>query len=222
MLKKEITLKETANEKRKVVCRGCNKKTNHQVYASVQDSWDETEFDIQGINLYEVICCMGCDELSFRLAESDSENIGYDDEGKIFYPEREEIYPGRLMGRPMLKDYYYLPEKIKVVYKETHTAFSAGLKILAGVGIGALIEATCSQEEATGDNLKEKIDSLVQKDVLTAKNAEILHKTRFLRNRSAHEIEASSDAELSAAFDIIESLLQNLYLIPRIAEGLKS
>jgi hypothetical protein len=89
------------------------------------------------------------------------------------------------------------------------------------VGIRALVEAVCSAESAKGRTLENKIDDLVKKGILTAKNAQILHRTRLLGNRAAHEIEAPSDPELDVAFDIVENLLETVYIIPKKAERLK-
>ena len=222
MLTKKITSKKVNNETRKIVCGHCNVKTNHKVHASVEFFWDETDIAVQGYDLYEIVSCLGCDTLSFRLASTNSEDVEIDEKGNYSYPEIEEIYPSRLIGRPPLKEQYSLPEKIRVIYKETHAALSSKLKILAGVGIRALVESICSEEKAVGSNLKERIDDLVKKNVLTPKNAETLHKTRFLGNRSAHEVESATDSELEVAFDILENLLETVYIIPQKAKGLKN
>lgn len=216
----KITVKKVKDENRKIACSRCNRKTNHKVLTIVEHYWDASG-EIQGYDYYETISCLGCEEISFRLASTNSDDMGQDENGKYFHPETEEIFPQRLIGRSPLDDQYLLPLKIRQIYKETHSALSSKLKILAGVGIGALIESVCLEEQARGSNLKEKIEDLVKNGVLTKKNADILHETRFLRNRSAHEIEAATDKELSVAFDIIENLLQTVYIIPKKAEGLK-
>ena len=135
--------------------------------------------------------------------------------------ETVTLYPSRIMDRTPLEDDYILPDIIRSIYKETHTALSAGLKILAGIGIRALIEAICKVESANGGNLEQRINDLLAKNILTPKSASILHDTRFLGNQSAHEIIAASDTELEIAFDIVENLLEQVYIIPRKAERLK-
>lgn len=185
MLTRRTTIKKVGHESRKVACSKCNRKTNHKVLTSVEYYWDESG-DIQGCDHYETISCLGCEEISFRLASINSEDIEQGDDGNFFPTETEEIFPQRLIGRSPLDEQYHLSPKIRQIYKETHSALSAKLKILAGVGIGALIESICLEEKASGPNLKERIDDLVSKGILTQKSAEILHETRFLRNRSAH------------------------------------
>jgi hypothetical protein len=184
----------------------------------VEYSWGND--DIQGVSNYEIIRCSGCDSISFRFTSSNSEDFHQDDEGNYIHDETEEIYPSRLMGRTALEDTYSLPPKVRSIYRETHAALCAKLPILAAVGIRALIESVCSEESAKGRNLEKKIDDLIQKEVLTKRNAIVLHKTRILGNMSAHEIESASDSELDVAFDIVENLLETVYIIPKKAEWL--
>jgi len=210
----------TDGEVRHIVCIRCDQETNQKVLQSVEFRWSTPDGDIDGFDNYEIVQCMGCDEISFRIGSSTSEDFDYDEIDGYTHPETVKLYPSRVMGRKLLEDEYLLPDIVRSIYKETHTALSAGLKILAGVGIRALIEAVCKVEEANGTNLEEKIDDLVVKNILTPKSAVILHETRFLGNRSAHEITAASDTELEIAFDIVENLLQHVYIIPRKAERL--
>lgn len=218
-MSKSIILDKTKGEIREVVCNRCDNTTNHVVCGSVEYSWGDE--DIQGVDIYELIRCSGCDSVSFRISSSNSEDVEYNEEGNYFHPETEEIYPSRLMGRTSLEELYSLPDKVRSIYKETHKALCNKLNILAGVGIRALVEAVCSAESAKGRTLENKIDDLVKKGVLTSKNAKVLHKTRLLGNKAAHEIKAPSDSELDVAFDIVENLLETVYIIPKKAERLK-
>ncbi len=218
-MSKKITLNKTKDKIREVVCSHCDNETNHLVCSSVESSWGND--DIQGIDIYEMIRCSGCDTISFRIASNNSEDMDHDENGNPFYPDTIEIFPSRLMGRTALEDIYSLPDKIRLIYKETHTALCTKLKILAGVGIRALVEAVCSEKKAKGRTLERKIDNLVVKEVLTKSNAAILHKTRLLGNEAAHKTKAPSDAELDVAFDIVENLLETVYIIPKKAERLK-
>lgn len=220
-MSKKITLEKTKNEIRQVVCRSCDNATNHIVCNSAELYWVEEEAGIQGRIEYELIRCMGCDQISFRVASSNSEDYDRDEDGDYVSRVDEEIYPSRLMGRLPIEYQYVLPGKISSIYRETHVAICTKLKILAGVGIRALIEVVCTEENAEGQNLEQKIDDLVKKEILTKANAIVLHKTRILGNKAAHEVEAPSDSELDVAFDIVENLLETVYIIPKKAERLK-
>ncbi len=218
---KKITLDKTKDETREVVCNRCDTETNHKVCSSVELHWGNDDVGIEGIDKYEIIRCLGCDQISFRIGSSNSEDMEEDSEGHIVHPETEEIYPSRLMGRTILKDIYSLPDRVRSIYKETHTALCTKLKVLAGAGIRALVEAVCSEEAAKGGTLEKKINDLVKKEILSKKNAAVLQRTRLLGNRAIHEMKAPSDAELGVAFDIVENLLETVYIIPKKAERLK-
>ena len=201
-----------------VDCSKCDNATKHEVLSSVNLHLKSD--DIQGLESYQIVRCRGCETLSFRLVSSNSEDIDYAENGKIYYLERKEIYPPRIAGRPKLKDDGLLPYEIEKIYEETHAALCMNLRILAAVGIRALVEAVCAEKEAQGSSLEKNIDSLVETRVLTSSGAEILHGLRFMGNAAAHEVKRHSLSTLSTAFDVAENLLQNVYILPEKASRL--
>lgn len=113
-------------------------------------------------------------------------------------------------GRKTLEDSgYYLPNKVEQIYKETIQTLSDNSPILAGIGLRALIETVCKENEAEGDNLFKKIDDLVTKDILTPAGSVILHKIRTLGNDATHEVEPHSETQLGLAMDVAEHLLMD-------------
>ncbi len=70
-------------------------------------------------------------------------------------------------------------------------------------------------------DLQKRIDDLVTKGKLTADNADVLHSTRMFSNTYVHEALEPNVQELSIAMDVIESLLRNVYIVPKKAERLK-
>lgn len=203
----------------KLACVRCDGKTYHKVLHSVHIHESENEIDVW--NDYEIVCCQGCKEVSFRSNSLCSEDINYDPEtGEQSLDENVDLYPNRIAGRKQVKDMYLLPDEVLKIYKETHGALCARLNILAGIGIRALVESVCREKEAQGGNLENKIDDLVTKGVLTHDSAETLHSTRLLGNKSAHEIIAANDDELDIAMDIVENLIKTVYVIPQKAKRL--
>jgi Domain of unknown function (DUF4145) len=172
---------------------------------------------LQASESYQIVRCRGCETISFRSVSSNSEDLDYAYDGELEYLERKEVYPPRLAGRPKLKDDGLLPYDVENIYKETHAALCTNLPILAAVGIRALVEAVCAEEEAKGANLEKRIDSLVASGVLTPSGAQILHGLRFMGNEAAHEIKRHSPSTLGTAFDVAENLLQNVYILPEKA-----
>ncbi|QQR78594.1 MAG: DUF4145 domain-containing protein [Candidatus Moraniibacteriota bacterium] len=213
MEEQKITLGKTTGKLIKIPCIQCDQKTNHQVLSSVYSIWNDR--DISWDSHFEIVKCMGCDFISFRSASTFSEDIETDpDTGEAIYPITEELYPNRIMGKRAMKEAYLLPYPLAPIYKEVYDAMCRNSRILASTGIRILVEAICKAEGAKGADLEKKIDDLVKRGILTADNAETLHSTRLLGNRSAHEGEQSTAEEIGVAMDIVENLMHRVYVIP--------
>lgn len=66
------------------------------------------------------------------------------------------------------------------------------------------------------------IDELADSGLLAKSQAELLHKHRFLGNVAAHEMKEPSPKVLNAALDIAETLLKTIYVLPGIADTIKT
>lgn len=221
-MKNEEFIGKTDGKVYKLPCRICDVKTNHVALKSIENLWSEDRDEIRGRDRFEIVKCQGCDQISFRSTSSHSEDFFIDNEtGELIYPDNEQLYPSRMEGRKHLNDVHYLPFEIRSVYSETHGALCSRLKILAGTGIRAIIESICNEENAQGSTLEKKIDDLSVKSILTKQEAETLHRTRILGNRTVHEIIAPTDEELDVAMDIVENLIKTVYIIPKKAQKLK-
>jgi len=109
-------------------------------------------------------------------------------------------------GRQPFRHVRELPEKIRRVYDETFMALSYGLRVLAGAGIRTLVEGVCKDIHDASGTLEQRIDGLVALDVLTRPGAEVLHRTRFLGNRAAHEVEPATLEQLNAALETLSGI----------------
>lgn len=221
-VKVDTKLNQTKGQELTVPCVRCCTKTHHIVMQSVEvsghedfgpDSWFAWD------DGFQIIQCLGCKTISFRHVHTDSEDeyqVGPDEwQGAV----HESLYPSRVEGRRALEDTHFLPYKVRLIYGETGTSLSNGLRVLTGVGLRAIIETVCNDKAVHGRNLNEKIDDLVEKGVLTQDGAEILHKLRILGNRAAHEVEPHSRDQLALAVDVVEHLLEGAYIFPAKADG---
>jgi len=203
----------------KVSCAQCVRTTAHQVLAEVEVYWADDWY--KAYTYYQIVQCRGCDHVSFRMAESNSEDFDVDDQGKPYHPETVRVFPSLVAGRAPLRDAHHLPYPLDKIYAETHMALATPQPILAAVGIRVLIEAISKEKGAAGKSLMEKIDALVSMGVLTSDGAASLHMLRGLGNTATHEAKAFSHEQLTTAFDVVEHLLQGVYLLPLKAATLK-
>jgi hypothetical protein len=202
----------------KVLCGECKKVTNHNVIAEHKTSGDANDDEIHWWATYQIVQCMGCDDISFRRVSACTED--YDpNTGKI--EESEALYPDRISGRTPMEDHDLFPVKTKRVYLETLKALNNQTPLLAAIGLRALIESICIEQKTKSKNLAKGIDELAAMGLLSTKQAEFLHNHRFMGNEAAHEIVAPKPEHLVVAIDIAETLLKTIYILPNKAETMK-
>lgn len=195
-------------------CPYCCRKTNHNsLYKKTVSSSHDDDDDFQWKKDYEIIQCNGCDNIQFRTVYGDEYMTDYDEfRGQIYY-EDKDYFPKNLLNHSSLNNVSEIPNKIRIVYFETIETLKNKIYLLAGVGMRAVIEAICLDQNISGRNLEVKINKLVQNNLITKKDASRLHSIRFLGNDSVHEMAVPNEQKLRIALDIIENLLKNLYLI---------
>ncbi|WP_406867166.1 DUF4145 domain-containing protein [Paraburkholderia fungorum] len=202
-----------------VPCSKCAGRTAHEIVVSFDESGSDDRYNFHWSSNYQIISCKGCKVLSFRKASSNSEDYVQVDHDEWIYDEQEALYPSRIEGRRDIGDEArFLPAETRQIYTETLQALSNNSPVLAGIGLRALVETICKEREAAGRNLLEKIDSLAEQRILTPGSARILHKVRTLGNAAAHEVKPHNEKQLGFAMDIVEHLLKDVYIIPKLVE----
>lgn len=71
------------------------------------------------------------------------------------------------------------------------------------------------RKKIKGNNLKEMIDDLLKKGVITAEDCKRLHEMRFSGNDSVHEMQPLGEDELQLLIEIINNILNNLYVLDK-------
>lgn len=200
-----------------IPCTMCATSTHHQVIHRVERSGGDCEIPFYWNTEHQVVECQGCKSLSFRYIATDSDSHFGPADSDYFI--EEQLYPYRVEGRRVLEDTHYLPSNVRRVYSETQRALAGEQPVLTGIGIRAIIEAVCTDMEAGGGNLQERIDDLVHKGLLTADGASVLHKLRSLGNEAVHEVKPHKVGQLSLAMDVVDHLLQGAYIFPEKANS---
>ena len=201
----------------KCFCSRCHQETNHKfLFTKVIESDPDL---YHCAYLYQVIECLGCENISYRTIFNDYESSYPDEYGNWRIDSTTNIYPTPLKKHKPLTDTYILPAQIRTVYKESIDAFKANCFLLTGVGFRAVIEAICIEKKISGRDLETKINNLAKNRFITDKEANRLHSIRFMGNDSVHEMNVPKENSLYVVLDIIENLLKNLYVIDFKAKG---
>lgn len=194
-------------------CPKCKLQTNHlSMHKESISSLDV--FEEQWSKDFEIIQCKGCDNIQFKTVYEDEHMQGWNEYSQEEYNYQDKkYYPGNLISHYSLKYDHKIPEQIRIVYYETVKAMVNGCYILSGVGLRAIIEAICLQENIKGRSLELKINNLEKGKFITERDSSRLHSIRFLGNDSVHEMDVPNEKKLRIALDIIENLIKNIYLI---------
>jgi Domain of unknown function (DUF4145) len=208
LISKTVKINQTEDRMESVSCGECKGNKNHKILVSAEmEQDDDSYFD------YQIIQCLGCNRLSFRHALY--EYSQYEASSAKIYPDPKERLP--IEGINILKPY------IQNIYKETLKTINNKQVILFGIGIRTILEAITQEQNTPGIDLREKIDNLVKKGVITQKDVGALHDLRRIGNESTHAIAPSSPKEMKVAMDVIEHLLEGIYILPhRVKENLSS
>ena len=236
---KKVEFNLTKGQLLKLFCPDCKRETRHSVVQSVDMSGREDyddDFWIAWDSTYQIVECQGCSQVSFRSESSNSEDMDpYT--GKSIVTER--LYPTRSKNFLPIKDFWNVPLNIRRIYREVIESFNSELYTLCAGGLRSIIEGICTDQHIkdgpvdvkTKDgstkierrkNIEGKIAGLCEKNILTKRNADILHEHRFLGNEALHELTQPSRDELGLAIQIIEHILENIYELPDKAEELRA
>ncbi len=172
---------------------------------------------------WQVLRCLGCESIRFRTWNEDYElSTSEDDEGNPIYLTTESLYPRSLRSHKPLQNLHFVPEVIRNVYNQSITALEEQANILASIGLRACVEAVCNHLNISGSSLDKRIDSLFKAGHVSNTDKRRLHAIRFLGNDAAHEIREPEDRDLLIALDIVDHLLNSVFILERRARRLET
>jgi hypothetical protein len=228
---REKTIRKNDEEKGRVKpvdCVNCNRTTDHEVLTSISYEFEINEFEEW--QTYEIIECRGCHTVSFRKTSFTEDDIfdvlGPDgqESGEREVNVHEELFPKRKVDRPKIIQTFLrnqpIPKELYDIYDEVYQALLNEQIILCGAGLRILLERICKDRKATGNNLEDLINDLKKKEICSGSDALLLHGTRLFGNEVAHQSPPNQN-ELSAAFDVLEHLLNTIYILPSRTQALK-
>lgn len=201
----------------KSYCGECGHNTNQYIISFVDNSGSIDELDIQFWSYYQTIKCLGCDCISFRHVSTSTEDYN-PNTGDL--EETIKLYPDSENSLTPMDHSYELPPKIRNIYFEVLTGLSHDCPLLSAIGLRALVEAVCKDQNTKAVTLHKSIDELAHSGKLSKDQANFFHRHRFMGNIAAHEVNPPNKEQLQKALDIVETLLKTIYILPNLAKSL--
>ncbi|MCT4776387.1 MULTISPECIES: DUF4145 domain-containing protein [Exiguobacterium] len=240
----------TSQIEEKVYCRTCKRKTNHGIIKSFTEQSVFPLDDFSWTYSHYITQCLGCDTVAFVSEYEDETMMERNHFGEIqpiiqreVYPE-EPIHENTYLAKPHeAKPFTNAPPLLKKFYLQIVSTFNQEFYILATVGLRMLIEGVCrdlnikngyildeqgikttkkeSEELVRSKSLEGKINGLVEKTIILASQAEILHSVREMGNASAHELQEPSRKTVRLALEILEKIMEQIYEFGKYHQELK-
>ncbi len=200
-------------------CRKCSSQTVHTVLCERLSGREDGFYHDE--NTWQILQCNGCLSMGFRHLYEDFEVGTENEEGELVPRTEVALYPRALRNHRRLVT-YLLPRLIRRVYEQTLSAYGEGAFVLASIGLRATIEAICGELKVVGTSLEKRIDKLFKEGHVSNADKKRLHAIRFLGNDAAHEIAEPEESELRVALEIVENLLNSVFILEKRAEKLNS
>jgi hypothetical protein len=202
-------------------CRVCYGATKHDFL--FEHSVETNPWDYHEKTTWQVLRCRGCESIRFRIWNEDYEiSPSEDEDGNPLYLTSESLYPRSLRSHKPLPHLHFVPEVIRNVYGQSITALGEQANILASIGLRACVEAVCNHLSISGSSLDKRIDGLFRAGHVSNTDKKRLHAIRFLGNDAAHEIREPDERDLLIALDIVDHLLNSVFILERRARRLET
>ena len=201
-------------------CRVCSRSTRHEVLFQHVEEGDQDIYHDQ--DTWQVVRCLGCHTTGFRHRYDDYEIVSEDYDGTVRHEIEITAYPRVIKNHKKLTKLYYVPSLIRRAYTQTLSAYSEDAFVLASIGLRATIEAVCNHLKLSGSSLEKRIDQLFKGGYVSNGDKKLLHAIRFLGNDAVHEIKEPKESELRVALEIVEHLLNSVFILEKKAKSLET
>ena len=108
-----------------------------------------------------------------------------------------------------------VPSGVLKTFEEAITCHSQGCYVAAAIMVRRTLEEVCSERQATGKDLKARINDLRSKIVIPGELLDAMDELRILGNDAAHieakDYDAISDTEVTVAIQFTKEILKSLY-----------
>ncbi|MBY0313056.1 MAG: DUF4145 domain-containing protein [Phycisphaerales bacterium] len=191
----------------KAHCNKCFQETNHDLLhrdVIKGNEYYDGSYELQWSDTNEMIRCRGCDSVRLRNTYWFSEWDG----AKVTY------YPPSSSRRPptWLDD---VPEDEKTLLEEVYAALHADSLRLALMGARAACESLIIDKVGDQGDFKRGLDALCEKRWINDEERVFLQQAIDAGSAAIHRGFKGSHEDVTHVLDIVESLYQRVYVLPK-------
>lgn len=199
----------------KAPCNECCRDTDHIVLKSHKTFGSEPDGSGWSTT-FDMIECYGCHFISLKRTFDFTEYDGL--VIKYFPPpisRRKPAWYGELAMN--------IPVELELIglLDEVYSALHANNRRLATMGARALLDMAITDKVKDVGRFDQKLDALEKEGFISKRQREFLEAALDAGNAASHRGHCPSAKELDQVMDIVESVLQQIYVLPQTAADLK-
>lgn len=198
------------DENTKAPCNYCNRDTKHRVLSKRITSGSDDDKGFNWRDTYEMLECCGCESVEMRWTNEFSED-----------PEPTVTYYPPPVARQTPKWIWGLPTEVKSLMDEIYSALHANSRRLALMGARTVVDMLLMDKVGDLGTFSEKLAQLEGHGFVGRKNREFLGAALDAGNAAAHRGYQPKKEHLDHVMDIVENLLQAVYILEEAADELK-
>jgi len=205
-----MSTEESRSRTQRVYCNKCRGETSHRLITTVEGSHSEREDDFFWSTTFDMFQCCGCEEVVLRRTFNFSEDPGPD---VSYFPP--------VMSRYLPEWRYKLPKDSRSLLEEVYKSLDSASLRLPMMGARTLVDMLILEKVGDVGSFKEKLRALDKAGLVSSQNRETLYVALDVGSAAAHRGHAPTESEVEAVMDIVENMLQAVYVFPDVARKLK-
>ena len=198
----------------RVHCNRCRSVTIHRLIKRIVDEDSDTidsGYEVWWETTFDMLQCRGCSEVVLRRSSFFSETMP--DEDVRFFPPKASRHP------PQWR--YHLPNTMRSILEEVYSALDAGSLALPLMGARTLIDQLMAKTVGDIGGFEERLKELETQGFISTRNRHDLGVALDAGSAAAHRGFTPKVQDVQVVMDIVENLLQAVYVNPVGAERLK-
>jgi Domain of unknown function (DUF4145) len=233
----ESGLDEQSESPERIYCNNCRRKTLHRLLKTTsderiaeyrEDHWEPDGGEIPSCIYFDMLECLGCRTAVLRRVlhclDPDTRlrmgaAAGVVDEWGGIEDDVRYFPPAMVRDPPPWR--FKLPLDMRKLLEEIYRSLDAENLRLPMIGARTLVDMMILEKIGDVGGFKEKLKELEKEGFVSSRNREALYAALEVGNAAAHRGHAATESEVHAVMDIVETMLQAIYVFPELAQNLK-
>ncbi len=213
----------------RVFCSQCGGLTKHVVCAEYRkksidyQKADDGPLEFDQVHIWQILECCGCERVQARKwweHEVYDEEWGAGELLAVYYPPpMARTIPEWLKPYPRIGS---CPANVKELIAEVYQALHSECPRIALIGMRTIVDEVLTEIVGDCGGFAQKLDALEKKKLIGGKNRVFLESAIDAGSAAAHRGAKMDSPTLNAVMDIIENLLQAIYVLPEHGTRIKS